>query len=661
MADPNNDEVIIELTDIVEEGSEDDAESPLSADGDDSGFEDELENLFADDEDDDPLAGLGDDDLAGLGGAPAPGKAAEPEADGLGDLGELGELGGDDLDFSAALGGAEGGEEDGDELPDLDGLLGDEDTAAAAPAAPEAAKADDLGDLEGLLGDEDTPAPAAEPEGVEPGNFGDLGDLGDGLDFSAALGDDEEEAAAAPAADDDEEGLPDLDDLLADDTPAAADAAAQPEPEPESEPAAAPKKRKKGPFDDEELPAEDELDLHGLDELVDELDLPMAQISGGRGAAKGEPADLDDLLDGLDEPASVEAAAPETGDEPDELADLEALVEPEAPAEPDAAAEVEVPAEDEPLEFPEEETAEAAEAAPAETAEEPAEEAPSEAPAEELAPEAAAEPQDEDIDDLLQGLDDLEEAAEAETDGDSAPEPAAAAGNAAEADDEDEDILAALDALDAAPAASAPTAPAAAAPEPETDFDADFDKDDDFGMNTADVDDILAELEGGVPDAPVSEIPEHGSATAIPDVDDILATLDEEVPGLDDGLPSPASEYMGEVATVAPAAVARPANARPTDTALLGRIDALESKLARMERLLTAALGEDAAAELAASDEETSALLEGLARDAVQTGDWSGFISAVRDEIRAQVEKATPAAAARILREEIAALANELP
>lgn len=213
---------IIELTDIVEEGTPpaaDEAADDLfgAADGD-IDFEKELEDLFSGDDSSDQKKpgkasdGLDfesdlDDLLGGLDGEDKPAAASSSASTDDDFSAEL-----DDLLNSQGSSAPASGINDDDFDADLDALLGDLDTpdTPAAASARTSAEDDLLSEL-GLAPEAlSKPAPKAAPVAAE--NTGASGDI-DFSELDALIEDMEVPKSGKPAAPHEDDGLPDLSDL----------------------------------------------------------------------------------------------------------------------------------------------------------------------------------------------------------------------------------------------------------------------------------------------------------------------------------------------------------------------------------------------------------------------------------------------------------------
>lgn len=318
---------IIELTDIVEEGTPpaaDEAADDLfgAADGD-IDFEKELEDLFSDDSSaSQKESGKGtgggldfesdlDDLLGGLDGEDKPAGSAAASSSASTDDDFSAEL--DDLLNSQGSSAPASGINDDDFDADLDALLGDLDTpdTPAATSARTSAEDDLLSEL-GLAPETlSKPAPKAPPSAAE--STGTTGDI-DFSELDALIEDMEVPKGGKPAAPQEDDGLPDLSDLDALlDEAAAGEAVLTPS--------------------NHNAPADD------LDALLDSLD--GAEMEPESAAGNGDDdLDLDKLL------AEAEAAnapqaqelhpAGDTDDIDSLLADLDAVPAPPPPAAPAA-------------------------------------------------------------------------------------------------------------------------------------------------------------------------------------------------------------------------------------------------------------------------------------------------------------------------------------
>jgi len=698
MASPEeSSDEIIELTDIIKKGSVDDQGADSDEDIDLS-FEQELEGLFSEDDD-----------------QPGEKSPAQKPAD-------------DDSSFE----------------DELDALLSEGEPGGAKPQAapatsdqPETAEAeDDSGfedELDALLGedDEQEPQASAEPEAStreqpadDPAQPGDLDEeLAEELDLAMSAATDQDiENQAGPAAEAADDFESELDALLSGDEEEPAAAPADPDLSELEELAGEPESQTAGE-------ASDDLDLSELDGLAEEL--------GGKEeapdtAAKADaPAEddvdltgLDDLLDDVDEPqpAETEAQEPEAADD-----DLDALLAEVGGAE-EPAAEKSEPEEAEPAseagtdddldallaeaggtEVTEEAGEEAAtapvepgaeEATPEEPAEDLFEAAPEEAATEEALPQEPAREEQ-----ALEELASEEPAPDEVSPEELAPEELALEEEAEEpGPDEDAEQPEHEEQAEDLPAeeqAGQETEPA----EVQDDFDAAVAemeglKAEDGELTIEDLDDKAepdepeaeepAALDAGmslqeaeaVADALLEDIPEQDAFLEDgEEEDDILAGLPEVAENpLEDAVADHADAHLGagesdlEIPPDLPpdtdlgldAVVGAPAPAAQA-SGILDRLEAMERRFSKELSRLQYRLDKAGAPELEEDDlqdlegvpnlEERLATLEGkvLARE-----DLEALRATIDYEIMHRVEKVVPAAAAKVIREELDALIKDI-
>ncbi|EPR35387.1 hypothetical protein dsat_2088 [Alkalidesulfovibrio alkalitolerans DSM 16529] len=236
-------------------------------------------------------------------------------------------------------------------------------------------------------------------------------------------------------------------------------------------------------------------------------------------------------------------------------------------------------------------------------------EAPGETPDEtDVEPKKTKAASQDDIDDLLAGLDDAQPADLP----DDEPEPAVAPASAPKADDTDYDIEALLAATDEAGEEKAPV--------PRVEDAA-----------------LVADSETPGPDEPVALDFDETEE----DLDKLLKDIDTDI-SLDEATPAPLASVDAQ------------------------RIEALEARLASLDgiegRLAALEAGRTGLATDADAAAETNGIEEAVERVlARRLDDVSASLrEAIKTDLVAVIEKAVPAAAARIIREEIAALAETL-
>jgi pilus assembly protein FimV len=643
--------------------------------------------------------------------------AESGEDDGLLVLGAADEI---ELDLPGDVGGASGGDIDHAGLDNLIDDLGDGGKAKKAAPSPDAGLDDDLDallasdgpadasslddDLDALLNDVSPAAPAAaQPEAASPS-------LDDDLD--ALLG--EAETMASPAAVSPDSGLDDdLDALLGEASPTSPEAPA---------PAAAPDDDLDALLTDlgQAVQPGPAADAGGLDDLLDDLGVaptpeaaPAVPADEDLDALLGESASpapppasgLDDDLDALladAAPASAPAAEALSLDDDLDLLLADAPQAPQAPA----------PApEEEPVPDLEDLLSAAAETPPA------AGSAPDEIFTSEAAPAAAAP--DDDLEGLLAGFDAV--AAPAETaaapegpdtgdldldlatpefpDGGDEPapgednldaliagldDPSLAAPAPPSGDEPDvDDLLAELDEADATPAAALDSLDALDDEPGDGELP-------DLSSPDSELDALLAAMED--PAEPAAQPGEAGGEaltpeeaglfTAPPTEDDELSELlaEQALAHGQDSAQDPGQDPALDLPAVLPAAhdmdldaiLAQDPAARPgatLDDAPL-RLEDAAARIARLEEELKAknealhtledrlaALESAGLAAGAASGPSAEALLGTLGPD-------SDFVQELKrlvlEDVASRLESLVPAAAARIIREEISVLAEEL-
>ncbi|UZP66225.1 hypothetical protein N1030_11395 [Desulfovibrio mangrovi] len=636
---------IIELTDIVEKGTppaaDETADDLFDAGGGEVDFEKELEDLFSDDADtvapQQAGKGAGDgldfesdlDDLLGSLDSDGESQAASPAKSDSGDDDFSAEL--DDLLNAQDAPAAPSPDED-DFDADLDALLGDLDTPAAkAPKAAPAAAASDEDDLLSELGL--APAKPAAP----------TADSDADIDFSeldALIEDMEVPKSGKPQAPQEDDGLPDLSDLDSLLEEAAAGEAVLSAPEGTA-------------------PADD---MEDMDALFDSLTGPGAEIAvpaaGVTDEGLGDDIDLDSLLD----EASASAEAPASGDGGDAddieslLADLDSVPAPKPAAplafdpnesleSPDmgeldalldslgaatdeelpAAAEAEIPDLDDIL---------------GEAAATPSMEEPAEIPA---GDDAEAEISLDDLDALLDGTDDAQEA-DIDAAGFMEPEETAEEPSATVTDEEnldelisgdvpfEADIDAMLQDVEELPAEEAAISAAAA------------------GLT----DDIMGDIGDSADetelDMTVLDEALEGTAEGVEHEAPDLATLSERIAALERML-SPAEEHVEDIVARKIAEAAAEDEARIIHDTPSTITTAVEEALAEDGPIMTriATMIED----------KLNERLAELERSVFTHKDWTVNSRELKEDMKGSIERAAAKAAADIIREELANLLGE--
>lgn len=687
MASPEeNSDEIIELTDIIKKGSLADQGGDSDEDVDLS-FEQELEGLFSEDSGD-------------SGGQSPERQSAADDSSFEDDLDALlsdGESGGDESEPAPSGPQAPKAQEPTDDSSfedELDALLAGDDEQEQQPAAqaPEPpakpaprAMAEEPEDLDAELAEElDLAMSTASDKDIEDA-AGPAEEAGDDFEaeLDALLGDDEpKEDKPAPAEDDDLD-LSELDSLaeeLGEDRPAAktqedddldltaldgvAEELDQKEPEAKSD----------GPAD---APDKDDVDLSGLDDILNELGADDAEETK---AEKPEPAAedlLDEILDpvkGLEPEEDVDEALEEF-----EAAEEDAFEAALAAAETSEEPEAEEPAaEEEPAEAPaaEEDAFEAAMAA-AEVAESPAAEEPETA-------EEIQEPGEEDAFDAamaeMEGLKDLEDVAE--EDGEEPAEDLEDALEAAMEEEDGEESLEAeepeaVDEIQEPGAEDAFEAAMDEALEPVTDEAEEVAETEEEPVSAEEAaNGILAQAETAASEIEDFEEEDQPSLAEVIQAADLEMPDEPELDHVD--AHHGAGEFDLEVPpdlppdtdlglNAAPATPAAPAQPGTEMGAVMQRLEAMERRfhkeLSRVQYRLDKAgapeLGEDDLQDLEGLPdlEERLATLEGkvLARE-----DLEALRATIDYEIMHRVEKVVPAAAAKVIREELAALIKDI-
>lgn len=579
MAPSDSSDDILELTDIVEgDGNSSGDSSPEATDAD---FEQELEDLFAEELGEEAPTGEAEpimlDDVAEEGDdSPATEKpdAKAPEADAEDDVLVL-----DDM------------VEDDSEPLVLDDIIGDGEDDGVLELGEDLTVSDDEEPLE-LGADFEVPDDAAQPEAeaaAEPSPESAEDTAGpeadeEPLDLGAEM--------EAPGTDDDLD-LDGLEDALSD--------------------------------DDQPQDEEDDIDalLAGVDEISEETSQPAAAAE----ADSGDDLDAIELDDLLEEGGEGETAAEEP--QPEEAAQEEKPQEISQEAEP---AEEAGPAE-EPVAEP---APEAEPAAQPETATEP--EAPAEAPAEpEVAqpgPEADAEA--DDIDSLLADVEGEEPpAVQEDAQGEEGPEEAAL------------DAIIAEDIDIAEPDIDALTDEELASLGGSTDEDLGEDMDDEDAMGS-----LLDESEIDAPDMADESFDLDSDLTTDAVVSEALMmridALENRLGQMEGGGGASVDNRVGRIEEMLMKAGAA------HELELVSRVDVLENRVEGFKGFIREEV-KKAVRDLVA-DEARKAVTEAAADFEPETPDTDPVAEMVREE----VAKAVPAEAARIIREEIAALMNEM-
>lgn len=636
----NSDE-IIELTDIIKKG--DLAESGGSDDDVDMSFEQELEDLFADESDEprdetpgkEPSAETPEEDSSQREET-----SLEDDLDALLTEGETGEAEPEAAEETPEPAAAMGeSAEEADFEDELDALLAEEEQepvpASAAPEEPEEPEEDDLeAELDQAMGGAATDEDIAR----EAGAGEETDDFEDELD--ALLSEDEPEEPAAPKAeseDEDDIDLSGLDDL-----------AAELGEDEEAVPTAA----------SEEDEDEDDIDLSGLDDLLDELD---AEEKKG---AKSPPPDMQE------EPEPELEASEES--------------EPEAPAEEDPfeAAMASAEASEEPGDLAVEQSMEAEEQAPAgETAEAPADDF----EAAMAAAETSRESEEHSLEKALAKSRGTANAAESLDEITSGEEPASEAVAESLPEEAIEDSGESLDPFEAAMAESVAqeTEEPEITPEEEAEPQEAEAASEDI-EDIADIEQIETEAEELSPAAAPESLElgfvEEEEQPAMTDVPETLEELEDQ-----DLEYVEAHQAAGETDLEAPpdlppdtdlgfgaeeaaqAGIEQAPAASPELSGIMDRLEAMERRFSKELSRLQYRLDKAGAPEIEETElqdlegvpglEERLATLEGktLARE-----DLEALRATIDYEIMARIEKTVPAAAAKVIREELDALIKGL-